>query len=676
VSPAGEVKLLDFGVAKLIEPQAFGLSTSLTGDRGTPLTPAYAAPEQLLGGAITTATDVYSLGVLTYELLTGCTPVALSATSAAELERALAGARIVPPSERMGGRRLRDLDAVVLTALRSAPERRYLSAGQLGEDIGRYLAGHPVIARADTLAYRARRFVARHRLAVAAAALFVLGLAGFGGVAAWQARTAARERDAARAQGERAEQLVGALVELFEGSNPTVRPGGDSVSVREFLARAEPRVLERLAGQPITRARLLQLFGRIYAAQDRYPEARRALEQALAEQRRLLGPDHPDAVDTLDELGAVLHTIGDAGARSLLEESLDRNRRVHGEEHVRTARALAALGSDSISHLRQALAIQERLLPARHPDRVASEAALAAYLFQQGDMQGARARYASTLAAFPTPELRRHPVLLALMSGYATLLRSLGELAAAEALHREIDATARVVLGPQSRVVAHNLNNLGVLLAGQSRFVDAEKAFRDSHAAHVALLGAAHPETTSIARSIGTVIGLQENWSEALPWVERSLAGVDPVRDLRAWHSRRTNLARVLHRLGRSEEALHIVTEAVDQLGPRVAEDGPDRLREALFWQALVLIELGRTQPGEAAARAAIRLFEQEGEPGIRRAGAECLVGWAMLLTGREAEGHRILARALPVYAAWGRADRVMVAKLQAVMAQGPITAR
>ena len=676
VSPAGDVKLLDFGVAKLLEPRAFGLSDALTRDRGAPLTPQYAAPEQLLGGEITTATDVYALGVLAYELLTGGLPVDLAGKSPAEIERTLDSPRIVPPSERLGGRRRRDLDAIVLTALRSAPERRYLSAGQLGEDIGRYLAGHPVIARPDTLAYRTRRFVARHRVAVGAAALVAAGLLGFGGVAAWQAREAALERDLARAQSERAERLVGVLVELFEGSNPMARPGGDSVSVREFLARAEPRVLDRLEGHPITRARLLHVFGRIYSAQDRYPEARRALEQALAEQRRMLGPDHPDALETLHDLGVLLRTTGDRRAREVLEESLDRTRRVHGEEHVRTARALAALGHVSIDHLRRAIAIQQRLLPPEHPDRVTSQTELAGHLRESGDLDGARAIYLSALAAFPTPEHRRHPAVLTLMSDYAAVLRARNEVAAAEAWHREIDATARVVLGPESRVVALNLNNLAVLVSGQGRFADAEALFREAHTIQSALLGRTHLETTSIARSLGTAIGLQERWAEALPWIEESLAGLDPERDLRAWHSRRTNLARVLHRLGRSREALQVVSEAVAAFRPRTSEFGTDPLREALFWQALVYIDLGRPVDGELAAREAMQLFQPAGEPGIRRAGAECLVGWAMLLTGREPEGRRILARALPPYAAWGRADREMVARLQSLVGQGTAAAR
>jgi serine/threonine-protein kinase len=247
VSVAGDVKLLDFGLAKLLDPVGWESGASVTRAEMRMLTPEYAAPEQRQGGPTTTATDVYALGVVLYELVTGVRPVDVGSVPAS----------IVPPSEVLrrsdGGadRRLakevrRDLDRVVLTALREEPERRYLSAGQLGEEIGRFLEGRPVLAQPDTLGYRTRKFVARHPLAVTAAVVFVLSLMTFGVVAAGQARALAEQSRRAQLERDKAEQVVQVLVRLFETTNPAIHADGDRMSVREFLAGAEARALAQL----------------------------------------------------------------------------------------------------------------------------------------------------------------------------------------------------------------------------------------------------------------------------------------------------------------------------------------------------------------------------------------------------------------------------------------------
>jgi serine/threonine-protein kinase len=344
VSSAGEVKLLDFGIAKLLDPALFGQSASTTRTGETVMTPEYAAPEQLLGGPITTATDVYALGVVLYELLTGVRPLTLDARTSGQVERAVASARIVPPSELLGRSRRDDLDSVVLAALRVESHRRYVSAAQFGEDIARFLEGRPVLAQRDTLGYRARKFIARNRAAVLAAAAIAVSLTLFAVLASWQARRAAAERDAAQLEREKAESVVGALVDLFEGSNPSVHPDEACPPVQEFLERAGPRVLAHLHHEPEIRARLQHVFSLIYEARGEYTRARQAQEQALRLQCDLGGPDHPDALESLHDLAELLQRNGDIeGARSILEESLIRHQRVFGDDDVRTVRARDAV---------------------------------------------------------------------------------------------------------------------------------------------------------------------------------------------------------------------------------------------------------------------------------------------------------------------------------------------
>ena len=345
VSAAGAVKLLDFGIAKLLEPQAWGIEASETLTEMRTLTPDYAAPEQRHGGTITTATDVYALGVVLYELLAGVRPVA-------EGTRDDAGARegapttATPPSEavpeELGANDARP--AAAARRLRGRPRsdrpdgsargagRRYGSAGQLGEEIGRFLEGRPVLAQPDTVGYRVRKFVGRNRLAVAISAVFVASLAAFGGVSAWQARVLAEQRRVAQLERDASEQVARVLLDLFETTNPSVRPDGDRMPVGELLRGSQARSLELLRDVPAVRARLQHVFGLIHKTRGQYGPAREALEEALEQRRRLVGPDAPETLESLQALGEVCHEAGDAErSRALLQESLERHRRVYGD---------------------------------------------------------------------------------------------------------------------------------------------------------------------------------------------------------------------------------------------------------------------------------------------------------------------------------------------------------
>ena len=210
------------------------------------LTPEYAAPEQIRGEPPSTATDVYALGVLLFEMLTGCKPFPAAGRTVAALERAILETAPPAPSSvadaRRRARRLRgDLDRIVLMALRKEPERRYVSAGQFGDDIERYLAGRPVVARPDSVGYRVRKFVRRNRALVAGGAAITLLLVGFGATATLQARRISRERDRAERERVAADEVLRILTGLFERGDPNKHPGGDTLRVTSLLDDAETR---------------------------------------------------------------------------------------------------------------------------------------------------------------------------------------------------------------------------------------------------------------------------------------------------------------------------------------------------------------------------------------------------------------------------------------------------
>ncbi|MGH2609391.1 MAG: serine/threonine-protein kinase, partial [Tepidiformaceae bacterium] len=292
VTAAGVPKLLDFGIAKILESGDDSGSTTATRTGLRPMSPEYASPEQVRGGAITTATDVYSLGLVLYELLTGRRAQALESLSLAELERAVlereperpsiavgrsqaharsaarataeavAAARASSP-EGLRRKLIGDLDTIVMNALQKEAERRYTSVEALSQDIQRHLDGFPVRAHPETLSYRTAKFVRRHTVGVAAGALLTLTLAaGMTGIL-WQARRAAQERDRARTEAQKAETIAGFLTDLFRASDPNAALG-DTVSVQFILERGHSRISTTLKDQPEVRATMLTVLGSVY----------------------------------------------------------------------------------------------------------------------------------------------------------------------------------------------------------------------------------------------------------------------------------------------------------------------------------------------------------------------------------------------------------------------------
>jgi eukaryotic-like serine/threonine-protein kinase len=306
VATDGQVKLLDFGVAKLLESDETGEPTVVTREGESALTPGYAAPEQLTGGDVTTATDVYALGVLLYLLLTGHHPARPQSSSPAELIRAIVdteparvsdGVGSQDPSEpspleraaRRGStpRKLRgtlrgDLDNIVAKALKKNPAERYASAEAMAEDLHRYLGHLPVRARADSLGYRTRKFVTRHRVVLSAAAAVVIALAVGAAVAVRQARVAAHQRDRALVELRRAESTIDFISYLLAEARPTE---GKPITNAELLARGDAVIDARYANDPATRIHMLLMLADRYWENEQYDRWQATVERAFQASR-------------------------------------------------------------------------------------------------------------------------------------------------------------------------------------------------------------------------------------------------------------------------------------------------------------------------------------------------------------------------------------------------------
>lgn len=405
----GEVKLLDFGIAKMLDvTRQSAEAATLTQMGWRVFTPEYAAPEQLRGEPATTTADVYALGVLLHELLAGQRPEPAQRDAALPQQRPSAAITESAAALRgTGSDRLKrllqgDLDTIVQKALQFEPGRRYGSAQALGDDLQRWLDGQPVQARPDSVWYRSRRFIGRHRWPLLAAASVVLSLTAGLLVAVWQAGEAHRqallaERQTveARKQTQRAERTQSLLVSIVSRSSPYGSRDGRQPMVDDILAFGEGRIDQELASEPELHADMLTVFSSIRESRRELDRAETLARRALAERRHLFGTAHQAYAESLFQLSSVLYAQGDwDGSEQAVTEAAAIFERTLGE-HPLTAKAYEgmayplAMGKDpakAVRLQRRALAIYRKALGERSEDTARVERELGPVLMQQGRM--------------------------------------------------------------------------------------------------------------------------------------------------------------------------------------------------------------------------------------------------------------------------------------------------
>ena len=334
VTAEGRVSLLDFGIAKLLAGE-LTQETALTRLGGHALTPDYASPEQIRGEPLGTATDVYSLGMVAYELLAGRLPYRLPRGGAAELVQAMAAVQVPRPSQlaadlpqeaglaRADARALQgDLDAILLRALKPQPEERYLSVEAFAQDLRRWRDGEPVQARPDSLAYRAGKFIARHRLQVGAGAVAAIALVVGAGVAVWQAREAHAQAERALTEAATARSVQAFLESVFMANtaNQDDPEAARRTTARELLDRGADRIERELAGAPEAQLRLNQTMQEMYIHMGLNDRATALQRRSLALATRLYGAESTQAIEARVSLGKSLLEMNEraAGREQLL----------------------------------------------------------------------------------------------------------------------------------------------------------------------------------------------------------------------------------------------------------------------------------------------------------------------------------------------------------------------
>jgi len=535
VTAAGDPKLLDFGIAKMLD----SAEDERTVTAARFMTPDYASPEQVRGDAITTATDVYSLGVILYRLLAGARPYALTGSDPIEVSRTIATVNPDRPSTAVGRRpstdssdgsttatvevahrrrtspeRLRrelrgDLDNIVLKALRKEPARRYASAEQFAEDLRRQAEGLPVIARPDTFTYRFHKFVRRNPLAVGMAAAIVLSLTGGIVSTAWMAMIAAEERDVAAAEAEHAAieaESAGQIASFFI----------------DTLLSAAP-----------------------YESQEQLDTITHQLAAEASRIRRAFEGERHLQANLLNALGHAYLNLGEfSAAQDLFREAAALREAEFGEQSIEMA-----LSYNSLGEMR----------------------------FAQGDYTEAERLFRRSLELHERFDDTVHTDVGTAANNLAVALRALGRIDNAERLHRKALEVRRRVHGDRSIPVAESLNNLGLIHLGRGQFDSAERLVSAALRIRRDMLGPHHPDTAQSLNNLAVTVHRAGDLERAEKLYREA---IDTYRDLGGLGKEglsRTlpNLADILLRQSHPEQAEELLREALDIQQERLGRDHP-----------------------------------------------------------------------------------------------------
>lgn len=602
-------KVIDFGVAKAVNRRLSELTLHTEVGRMIG-TPEYMSPEQAGTSTldIDTRSDVYSLGVLMYELLVGARPFELRDRSVFDIQQEIREKEPTPPSShvRASGQlaadiaRMRDtstialhrqlrgeLDWITLRALSKDRRRRYQTALALAEDIERHLGHMPVEAGPPSVTYRMSKFTRRHAAAIGAATTMLLFAAILLTVytvgLARERDRANREATRASEQARTAEQVTDFLVGLFEVVDPS-EARGHSISAREVLDRGADRVTQELAEQPEVQARLLDAIGRVYLNLGLYRDAQRLLEEAVAVRRRTLGSDRSDVALSLNLLGESVYATGDyEAAESLLRRALALRRETLGEDDPRVGESLNNVGAvlwaqgDHVGaepYYRDALALRRRLLGEENAEVAQSLNNLAVLLHSAGDYSEAESLYRETLAIRERVLGIDHPHTINSMNNLGAVLRAEGRLDESEDFLTRALALRRTVLGETHPEVAESLEELAMTYQALHRYDEAESLLDESYALRLESLGHDHPlvarsraNAARLAHARGDHEPAAAMYVDAIELLEASL---DPDH----WRVARTrsDYASCLTTLSRYAEAEQILLASLGALRVRLGD--------------------------------------------------------------------------------------------------------
>jgi eukaryotic-like serine/threonine-protein kinase len=643
VTPDGIPKLLDFGIAKLLAPESLSHTVPVTRLQERILTPENAAPEQVLGRAITTATDIYALGVLLYQLLTGRSPYRLLSYSQLQLERAICMDDPVRPSQmvvaklgnetdadrsrisdrrglspqRLQARLSGDLDAIVAMAMRKEPDRRYASVEALADDLNRHLLGKPVLARHGDWRYNAAKFLRRHLLAAFTVSAAFLGLAVIAGVTLWQNHRIEIARDAAQQERDRAQLVSAFLVDVFSQADPFTSLG-QNVSAKDLLDRGAAKITSNVTLQPEVRAELLESIGVAYRRQGLSERAIPLFEQAVAIRRAERPPDNRRMAAALANLARALTEGGHmVSAEADLQQALDLAHEGDGSSpSVETADILVQFGQFELNG--------------------------------KSDPQRASKFFAEALGIYRSAWGNQHLSVAAALSGLANAAVWVNDYAAAERYQREAIEIFQATVSRNYPDYAVGLATLGYILTQRGEYAEAERLLKEALQIDNSVFGDDNERSAQIEKHLSSLYDRQDDEPRAIKAILEAIAIA--TKRLGSNHYMTGYYLDALASLYLKENDLRAAEEVSRRSLAVFASSLPAQhlyVAGGRWTLGEILLRRGLPADAEAEFRASADINAAlTGADSWRTARSSASLGWALIKDGKVAEGEPILVAA------------------------------
>ena len=576
VKENGQVKLLDFGIAKALNTEENQETFSITQQGLLPLTPTYASPEQVVNSDVTVASDVYQLGVILFELLTGCPPYDLRGCTPGEIEQIICRKKFDRPSvafknlkrstnnlgstskevafaRKAGVSQLRkklqgDLDQIIIKSMHKEPGRRYDSADQLAADIRLYLSGRPIMAHPDSRRYRAGKFIKRHKIGFVSAVTILLLLIGYAGTITRHSQQTQAALNQAQTEREKSDQVVNFLVSMFEQATPFGAEGvntmfNDTLSTTDLLRQGTIRVRHELADQPEVQAKMMYKLGRIYRLLGKYDEAEPLLEDALAIQRNEPSASELETAENMYELARLYRHKGELERPSqLYHEVLEIQQKNYGDVHQDIAETLFELGiiaaregiynrADSL--FRRGLEMKKIVYGENHPDVARGLSLIGVLQILNDELIEAEELFRQGYAILTNHAKSDHPDM-------ANILDRLGQVLVLQGKPQEAEKSLREALEIREKLFpkvhparAISLNNMGRLLRSKGNYELADEHLKEAQGIYQQMYGEKNMDAAStlmerarVHKDAGDYTAAENFYKKAVS-MQQSLYGLD-----------------------------------------------------------------------------------------------------------------------------------------------------